>query len=297
MKKIEIGERFGRLTVLRETTKEERLNKAGRNYWCRCDCGNEVIVYGHNLKTGNTKSCGCLNKELSSKRNSIEIPIGTKFGFLTVIERMPVDGSNKAKWKCLCDCGKEIIVSGTDLRSGKVISCGCKLRPNIIDETNHRYGKLLVLGYAGSRESSSGALWKCLCDCGKECFVRGDELRRGRQSCGCIKSYKEEEISNLLDRYDIEYSRQYTFKDLKSQKNKPLRFDFAIFKNHQLFLLIEYQGEQHYDINSDWYSEEAVKRDELKKEYCKQHNIKLIELNKTSDLEDFVMQLEKEVNS
>lgn len=41
----------------------------GRVVWlCRCDCGNEVEVSAHSLRNGNTKSCGCLNRELSSER-------------------------------------------------------------------------------------------------------------------------------------------------------------------------------------------------------------------------------------
>lgn len=50
-----IGERFGHLTVIE---KAEKLG--GRTaYKCKCDCGNTTIVQATNLKTGNTKSCGC----------------------------------------------------------------------------------------------------------------------------------------------------------------------------------------------------------------------------------------------
>lgn len=50
---------------------------------------------------------------------------GHKFGKLTVME---VDGlaTNKTyMWKCLCECGKEIITRGTILRNGTSKSCGC----------------------------------------------------------------------------------------------------------------------------------------------------------------------------
>lgn len=43
-----------------------RENKGKNSRWiCRCDCGAEVIVFGYALKNGNTKSCGCLQKELA----------------------------------------------------------------------------------------------------------------------------------------------------------------------------------------------------------------------------------------
>lgn len=61
------GERFGRLVVIKRVGK----NKQGKSLWlCRCDCGNEIIVRGSDLKSGNTKSCGCLQKEKSSTCNT-----------------------------------------------------------------------------------------------------------------------------------------------------------------------------------------------------------------------------------
>lgn len=53
------GQRFGRLVVL------ERAPNDGRRtmFRCICDCGNEVIVRAENLKSGNTRSCGCYQKD------------------------------------------------------------------------------------------------------------------------------------------------------------------------------------------------------------------------------------------
>lgn len=58
------GQRFGRLTVV-------ELHGSGENntVWkCKCDCGNGCFVTTHNLRNGNTKSCGCFRKESSRKR-------------------------------------------------------------------------------------------------------------------------------------------------------------------------------------------------------------------------------------
>ncbi|WP_164985279.1 sigma factor-like helix-turn-helix DNA-binding protein [Ammoniphilus sp. CFH 90114] len=57
MKRKEIiGMKYGRLTVI------ERIE--GSNYYhCQCDCGNEKKVRRDGLTTGNTRSCGCLNRE------------------------------------------------------------------------------------------------------------------------------------------------------------------------------------------------------------------------------------------
>jgi hypothetical protein len=48
-----------------------------------------------------------------------------KFGKLTALERLPHDGSRYgARWKCLCDCGNEVIVPATVLKN-RQRSCGC----------------------------------------------------------------------------------------------------------------------------------------------------------------------------
>ena len=66
-KKLEIaGQKFGRLTACKETNKRAD----GKVVWeCMCDCGNKVEVSGKLLKSGNTKSCGCIAAELLSARN------------------------------------------------------------------------------------------------------------------------------------------------------------------------------------------------------------------------------------
>lgn len=65
------GKRFGRLTVVKQT--EDFVTSSGKHYscWsCICDCGNNIDVIGTALtKTKNpTQSCGCLNKEIVSKK-------------------------------------------------------------------------------------------------------------------------------------------------------------------------------------------------------------------------------------
>ncbi len=56
---------------------------------------------------------------------------GQKFFRLTVIERANTKGS--ALWKCRCDCGKEVIIQGGNLRRpyGNQKSCGCWRKENV----------------------------------------------------------------------------------------------------------------------------------------------------------------------
>jgi hypothetical protein len=49
-----------------------------------------------------------------------------RFGWLTVQRRSASDAGGQARWASRCDCGKRTVVSGSDLRSGNTISCGCR---------------------------------------------------------------------------------------------------------------------------------------------------------------------------
>jgi hypothetical protein len=57
------GQRFHRLTVISYHHSDKRWRK---HYLCRCDCGVEKTIQGSLLTYGNTKSCGCLSKEIKS---------------------------------------------------------------------------------------------------------------------------------------------------------------------------------------------------------------------------------------
>ena len=59
------GQKFGRLTAI------AREDKNGRSAWrSRCECGKVVVVSGHALRRGLTKSCGCLRNERTSAANT-----------------------------------------------------------------------------------------------------------------------------------------------------------------------------------------------------------------------------------
>lgn len=55
--------------------------------------------------------------------------IGQRFGRLVVIKHegsyISPKNSKSTKWLCKCDCGKEIVAIGKNLRKGKTKSCGC----------------------------------------------------------------------------------------------------------------------------------------------------------------------------
>lgn len=100
------GQTFHRLTVLEFANKKDSDN---RWLWkCQCSCEKHSIVYTsmHKLKSGNTKSCGCLQKEWAVKKNkeaALNIA-GERKGTLVAIEQIGTSNSGNV-WKIRCDCG------------------------------------------------------------------------------------------------------------------------------------------------------------------------------------------------
>ncbi|OHW63124.1 hypothetical protein EUAN_09080 [Andreesenia angusta] len=60
------GKKFGKLTVI----KFIGVTKYKPFWLCECDCGNFAEVTSGNLKSGGTKSCGCIRIEMLTKRNT-----------------------------------------------------------------------------------------------------------------------------------------------------------------------------------------------------------------------------------
>ena len=68
--KNEVGNRYGSLVVLRPA-KVTGKSKGNKSWVCKCDCGNEIIVQGWHLRSGNTTSCGCYHNEICKNRKLI----------------------------------------------------------------------------------------------------------------------------------------------------------------------------------------------------------------------------------
>lgn len=273
-----VGEKYGLLTVLEEDLeyKKEHNIKGNKRYWkCLCDCGNTITVRTDGLRTGNTKSCGCLNI------NKGQDLIGQVFGHLTVLEKDydPNRYDRHMYWKCKCDCGKIVSVSSGNLLSGRNIACGCYNSKNkIIDMTNQRFGKLVVESYYGQARGR-GALWLCKCDCGNNVIRSRDSLLKDTySSCGCAtNSIGVTNIIKILSDNNIQFVQEKTFDNCRfSNTNALARFDFYIENK----FLLEYDGQQHYICNNfGYYTEENYQKicehDNYKTQWCKEHHIPL----------------------
>lgn len=122
MKKLDLRAiRFGRLLVIERSASHFDGKRKRVLYRCRCDCGVEGTFRSDDLRSGDTKSCGCLRRDLLETNLT-----GQRFGKLLVKERSEKKGkSTHTFWKCRCDCGKDYIVSAQHLTVGNTKSCGC----------------------------------------------------------------------------------------------------------------------------------------------------------------------------
>ena len=69
--------------------------------------------------------------------------------------------------------------------------------PGKIDLTGQPFGRLLVL-YECGRSKCGNVLWKCRCECGNECVVRGAQLKNQHaQSCGCLQRDIARELKTI----------------------------------------------------------------------------------------------------
>lgn len=71
------GQRFGRLLVV-ELVDSPAGSKIPTKWRCLCDCGNIVEVQSANLKSGCSKSCGCLQKELAARKRTTHGQTGSR---------------------------------------------------------------------------------------------------------------------------------------------------------------------------------------------------------------------------
>lgn len=137
---------------------------------------------------------------------------GQRFGRLVVLERaedyISPKGCKCAQWVCKCDCGNLKMVTTSNLH-GKTRSCGC-LRNEVIakDLTGQRFGRLLVIGRAGSN-GRGDAQWLCRCDCGEQRIILRSALVSGATvSCGC-RSKETLTIGREKTKHGLTDSRLY----------------------------------------------------------------------------------------
>jgi hypothetical protein len=120
--------------------------------------------------------------------------VGNRYGKLLVVAKAQ-SVNDRARWDCLCDCGKNKTVDGGCLKKGSTKSCGCyakerasetasKLR--FKDLTGKQFHRLTVIDRHGT-SSYGQATWNCVCECGTKKVIASQGLLHGlTKSCGCL---------------------------------------------------------------------------------------------------------------
>ena len=91
----------------------------------------------------------------------------------------------------------------------------------------------------------------------------------------------ENEIHNILSQNNIYFEQQKKFKECKNISQLP--FDFYIPKYN---LAIEYDGRQHFNINTIYFTEDIVKNDKIKTDFCYNNNIKLLRIKYNENIKE-----------
>lgn len=296
------GQKFGRWTVIGFD-----CNKNRRTMWkCRCDCGTERSVEGARLRGGRSKSCGCLLRESTALRSRKDIT-NQRFGRLVALYPTEERQGGKIIWLCKCDCGNEVKVPIDRLTGKNTQSCGCLSKEKTserfcIDLTGQTFGKLTVIKRDNTKNYKR-VHWLCKCSCGNSELesVDGYYLRSGEktQCSKCVpKSKGEEQIKNILIKNNISFTQEKSFDDCRFPKtNRLARFDFYIDNKY----LIEFDGRQHIQNtskwNNEWNLEYVQEHDQIKNNYCKEHNIPLIRIPYSKinyiKLEDLLLETSK----
>lgn len=151
-------------------------------------------------------------------------------------------------------------------------------RNRLSEKDYHRAAMENGLTWCGPlpKDAHTKTTWRC--KAGHEWKANYVNISSGWGCTRCSSSSGEQAVTRVLDKLGLVYKTQKTFSDLVLRKQ--LRFDFYLPK---LKIAIEYQGRQHYKP-SDYFGGEAAfhqlqKSDKLKREYCRKHGIRLIEIS------------------
>jgi hypothetical protein len=146
--------------------------------------------------------------------------------------------------------------------------------PELLKEWDYSKNKLKPSDYCP--RSGKKAWWKCL-SCGHGWFAVIGSRTKGIGCPNCKLSKGEVRVERFLIDNLFLYDTQYSIDECRNKN--PLPFDFVVFAKDGV-VLIEYQGEQHYEPKEIFGGEKGLKKcqinDQIKAEYCRKNNINLI---------------------
>lgn len=277
------------------------INAASDRVKCKCKvCSHEWETNAQKILTRKSGCPKCANVVRFTNEHFLEILKEKQIPVEPLEEYQGID----TKILCRCKkCGNEWKISPYKLNTGRRCPiCSRKEGKLKITKTHEEFVEEMRIANPTveiiSKYINYNEKVKCRCT---ECSwiweaTPGNLLKyRGCPVCAC--SNGERRIHKFLKDNDIKYNPEYTFEDCFNDRK--LRFDFYLPDYN---MCIEFDGEQHYrPVDFGTHDQvkveknfEALKlRDEIKNEYCKEHNISLLRIpywdftNIESILEDY----------
>ena len=205
-----VGQRFERLTVIERTE-----NKGSKAAWkCKCDCGGFTVAVSHDLISGHTKSCGCFQREQTSKAS---IKHGKRHIRLYSIWLSMKDRCFNPKNKRFCDWG------------GRGITVCDEWKNNF--QSFYDYVSVLPHynenGYSLDRINNDGNY-----EPGNVKWSTASEQNKNK------RSYKKEIIMELkMDEYQLPESISFNYEELKTMlKEKVNTYETLVYSDEQINL-------------------------------------------------------------
>ena len=274
-----------------------------------CSCGNKFKRDWEHFKRGQNK-CEICSGQIRWDINKINDYVNKNTN-CKVLSNEYVPDKNML---FLCSCGNEFEASWRNFYSHnkrQCNNCGNKIKSNNrkigIDTLKQRTKDMSsceLLSNDYNDMQYDNLIFKC--SCGEIFKTTWTNFCSGKQKCSTcspnsVMEYKTEEV---LKNNNINYETQYSFEDLKSSKGWKIRFDFKINLNKENFVLLELDGELHYEEACFKNNNNTAKLkhqqacDKLKDEYCKINNIPLyrIDYTKRKTIEKEITNLLKELN-
>ena len=131
------------------------------------------------------------------------------------------------------------------------------------DLTGQRYGRLVVVGYAGTKQSGNQqkTMWLCKCDCGNEKVVSAGELQSGHTtSCGC---YHKEQVGRINRTHNMANKQRLyrVWKAMRERCNNPHNKSFKNYGGRGIKVCDEWQKDYlafHKWAMANGYKEETL---------------------------------------
>lgn len=217
-----------------------------------------------------------------------------------IIEYYKINKNYKIKLKCLnCNYEFERIVCHFLESPHMCPKCHPKMikQKITLEEAQYRIdevygdGYLTILDYKGNNIKTDILCNKCSNIFQSVPVSLWRHRVRGCPTCERTKSLGECKIERFLREHNIQFRTQERFLECRDKLCLP--FDFYL---PQFNTCIEFQGEQHYKKDSLLWSENLIKHDKIKKDFCKKNNIHLIEIPwyDINNIEKYLIQLKND---